>query len=237
MRTRIAMNEAIDSHEDASATDDIVQAIDPRAELVRLLDSHGDSVVRRLHAEKVAKDGVLPFASPRDPAAVLAGLRPAMDRIASRAAMRGRWQKARPDPQTPEVDLEDAAPVAGRERLGHVAADEHRRPAGERLLHDEREALADAGEHEQISGLIFADDFLRRQPSGKAHGRRIAVGGRHRPPADEGPMAARQIRKDGVRSCLLPPPRRGGHPRRTEACHGPDRLVGSHALRMAKGKT
>ena len=109
MRTRIAMNEAIDSHEDASATDDIVQAIDPRAELVRLLDSHGDSVVRRLHAEKVAKDGVLPFASPRDPAAVLAGLRPAMDRIASWAATPFGWQKARPDPQ-PHFGWQKARP-------------------------------------------------------------------------------------------------------------------------------
>ena len=45
----VAMNEAINSHEDAGTTDDIRQVVNPIAVLVCLLDSHAKSVAHGLH--------------------------------------------------------------------------------------------------------------------------------------------------------------------------------------------
>ena len=48
VRTRISVNKPIHSHEDASATSEVLEAIDPVAEFVSLLDAHGRIVAHKL---------------------------------------------------------------------------------------------------------------------------------------------------------------------------------------------
>ena len=49
MNSRVAVNETVNSHKDASPTDNILQAVNPVPVLVCLLDPHAASVAHGLH--------------------------------------------------------------------------------------------------------------------------------------------------------------------------------------------
>ena len=54
VRTWLSVNKPIHSHQDASATSEVLQAVYPVAEFVSLLDAHAHSVAHKLRTDQWA---------------------------------------------------------------------------------------------------------------------------------------------------------------------------------------